>query len=111
MSERDMTTPHEVWTTRESLAKVHPGPPRSQARKRDKPMPSSASPKPATDHPRWGSIALAAETVGCSDRTIRRWISEGRLTGYRLGSRAIRVDLNELDALFQPIPAAGERIA
>jgi len=39
-----------------------------------------------------------------STRTLRRYISHGRLTGYRVGSRLIKVDLNELDAIAHPIP-------
>lgn len=52
------------------------------------------------------SIADAAEYAGCSDKTIRRLIYSGRLTGYRLGSKLIRVDLDELIATMAPIPAA-----
>ncbi len=53
-------------------------------------------------------ITVAAEHVGCHSRTIRRYIAAGRLTGYRMGPRLIRVDLNELDALLRPIPTAGD---
>lgn len=52
------------------------------------------------------SIADAADYAGCSDKTIRRLIYSGRLTGYRLGSKLIRVDLDELNATIAPIPAA-----
>ncbi len=54
-----------------------------------------------------GTIADAAAYMGCTPRTIRRYIAAGRLTGYRLGARAIRVDLDALDALLTPIPTAG----
>lgn len=59
------------------------------------------------------SINQAAEYAACSTKTIRRYISAGRLTGYRMGKRLIRVDLNELDELIKPIPSAagGERHA
>lgn len=53
------------------------------------------------------SIATAAEHGGCHPKTIRRRIADGSLTGYRMGPRLIRVDLNELDALLSPIPTAG----
>ena len=53
------------------------------------------------------SIIIAAEHFGVSDKTIRRYISQGRLTGYRFGKRLIRVDLAELDQSLQPIPTAG----
>ena len=50
------------------------------------------------------SIAAAANALGVSTRTVRRYISDGRLTGYRMGPRLIRVDLAEVDALLSPIP-------
>ncbi len=54
------------------------------------------------------SIAQAAEHIGVNPRTIRRRIADGCLTGYRMGPRLIRVDLNELDAILRPIPTAGD---
>lgn len=48
----------------------------------------------------------AAEYAWVSPKTIRRRIADGTLTGYRLGPRLLRVDLNELDATFRPIPVA-----
>lgn len=57
---------------------------------------------------RLASIADAAEYAGLSDRTLRRYISQGRLTGYRAGVRLIKVDLNEVDErIIRPIPAVG----
>jgi len=56
---------------------------------------------------RWLSQAAAAEHLGVTDRTIRNYVARGTLKGYRLkGSRLIRVDLNEVDALLRPIPTA-----
>lgn len=52
------------------------------------------------------SPAVAADYASVHTDTIRRYISQGRLTGYRMGRRLIRVDLNELDAMLQPIPTA-----
>ena len=47
----------------------------------------------------------AARAIGVGDRTIRNWISEGLITGYRLPSgRAIRVDLDEIVAMIKVIP-------
>lgn len=53
------------------------------------------------------SISIAAVELGVCDKTIRRLISRGQLTGYRIGTRALRVDLNEVDGLAKPIPTAG----
>jgi excisionase family DNA binding protein len=54
--------------------------------------------------PRYASLKQAAEQHNCNERTLRRYIASGRLTGYRFGPRMIRIDLNELDALMAPIP-------
>ena len=56
---------------------------------------------------RYASIDAAAAFVGVNPRTIRRRIAAGELTGYRIGKRLIRVDLNEVDAILRPIPTAG----
>lgn len=46
----------------------------------------------------------AAERWDVSIDTIRRLISTGKITGYRLNNRIIRVDLAEVDAAFRQIP-------
>lgn len=55
---------------------------------------------------RWGGLTLAADYIGVSEKTIRRMIALGEITGYRMGKRLIRVDLDELDALMKPMPNA-----
>jgi excisionase family DNA binding protein len=50
------------------------------------------------------SIPHAAEYAAVSNDTIRRRIASGHLTGYRLGTRIIRVDLDEVDGLLKTIP-------
>lgn len=45
----------------------------------------------------------AAEHLGVNPRTIRRYIASGRLTGYRVGPRLIKIDLDELESLLTPI--------
>ncbi len=51
-------------------------------------------------------LAEAADYYGVCTKTLRRRISEGSLTAYRLpgASRLIRVDVAELDAALAPIP-------
>jgi excisionase family DNA binding protein len=50
---------------------------------------------------RYASVADAAEYLGVTDRTIRQMIADGRLTGFRgLGSRVLRVDLNQVDRVM-----------
>jgi len=56
------------------------------------------------------SLLDAAEFAGVHPRTIRRRVADGTLTGYRMGPRLLRIDLNELDAMLRPIPA-GDRNA
>ena len=52
-------------------------------------------------------LAPAAEQYGVCTKTLRRMVARGDLTGYRLGSRIILVDLDELETrLLKPIPTA-----
>lgn len=71
-------------------------------------MNATASPR------RWLSQAEAADYLGVTDRTIRNYIRRGTLKGHRVrGSRLVRIDRAELDALMRPIPSArgGEDVA
>ena len=52
------------------------------------------------------SLAVAAAYADVSTRTLRRYISTGRLTGYRVGPRLVKIDLNELVRMVRPIPTA-----
>lgn len=52
------------------------------------------------------SLDEAAEYLGVSTLTCRRWIASGRIRAYRVGPKFIRVDLDEVDGLLEPIPAA-----
>jgi len=55
------------------------------------------------------SLTVASEYADVSTKTMRRWIAESKVPGYRAG-RLIKVDLNELDAALRPIPTAGGAI-
>lgn len=56
---------------------------------------------------RWLSQVEAAEYIGVTDRTIRNYIARGFLPARRIrGSRAIRIDVTELEKLLQPVPSA-----
>ena len=46
-------------------------------------------------------VQRGAEYLGVSGRTIRQMISDGRLTGYRNGTKLVRLDLNEIDASME----------
>lgn len=47
------------------------------------------------------TVSQAADYVMVHPATIRRRIASGEITGYRLGSRVIRVDLDELGQLLK----------
>ena len=53
---------------------------------------------------RWASPTEAAEYFGVKPKMLRRMVAKGKVTGYRMGTRIIRYDLAELDALMRPIP-------
>ena len=56
---------------------------------------------------RWLNQAEAADYLGVTDRTIRAYISRGDLPGNRVrGSRLVRIDRADLDAMLRPIPTA-----
>ncbi|GAA4474148.1 hypothetical protein GCM10023094_09210 [Rhodococcus olei] len=55
---------------------------------------------------RLASIAQAAEEYGVCSKTIRRYISAGRISAFRFGPRMIRVDLEEIDAMLYPLATA-----
>ena len=63
-------------------------------------MPSRRKPR------RLAGTTQAAEYAGLCTRTIYRYIADGRLTGYRVGPKLIKIDLDELDAITKPIAAA-----
>jgi excisionase family DNA binding protein len=65
-----------------------------------------AVPVQNTTRRRYVKIADAAEYLQVTDRTIRQMIADGRLTGYRSGTRLVRVDLDELDAAMRPFGGA-----
>lgn len=55
---------------------------------------------------RYLAISEAATIFDVHHSTVRRWISQGRITGYRLGPRMLRVDLNEIESMLRPLATA-----
>jgi excisionase family DNA binding protein len=43
-------------------------------------------------------IPEAAAYLGVNERTIRNMLYDGRLTGYKLGPRVVRIRLSAIDA-------------
>jgi len=65
--------------------------------------PVNGSGRPAR---RLASLAKAGKEYDVSEKTVRRWISSGLITGYRVG-KLVKVDLDEIEAkVVEVIPAA-----
>lgn len=47
---------------------------------------------------RWATVQQAAEYLGVHTRTVRRLIARGELPAHHVGSKMVRVDLDEIDA-------------
>ena len=72
-----------------------------------------AAKRPTSTNPprRYATLETAAEYLVCSVRHVRDMIARGEITGYRMGSKSVRVDLNELDAALTVIPTGGRLAA
>lgn len=58
------------------------------------------------------TLADAALRAQTSQKTIRRRIAEGHLPAMRMaGSRLLRIDPADLDALFRPVPTTTVDVA
>ena len=58
----------------------------------------------ATTPRRLISLAEAADTLGVSTKTVRRYIAAGDLDAVRLGRRTIRVKTESIDGLIDAHP-------
>lgn len=56
-----------------------------------------------TTAPNFQTIEDAAERYKVNPRTIRRLIEAKKITVYKIGSKIIRIDVNETDALFREV--------
>lgn len=50
---------------------------------------------------RYAKITEAAEYLDVHPATVRQKLASGDITGYWLGPRILRVDLNEIDAVME----------
>jgi len=41
-------------------------------------------------------------------KTVRRWIASGLVTGYRVGDRLVKLDLNEVEAKIVTVVIAAD---
>lgn len=67
---------------------------------------SSSRSRSASGDDGYQTIENAAAYLDCSTKTVRRYITEGLLPGYRLGPRQIRVRQSDVEALAKPIEPA-----
>src|SRR4051812_6545917 len=63
-----------------------------------------AAPLPG-DPERLATLAEAADALGLHQRTVRRWIDYGLLPGYKVGLRAVRVRVADVNRLVTNMPA------
>jgi len=63
-------------------------------------------------YPSTGSLTVTevAERLNVSEKTVRVMIASGELPAYRIGSRLIRIRLEDFEALWKPVLGGG-RIA
>jgi excisionase family DNA binding protein len=65
-------------------------------------MTTQAQPEQVIEERRWLSLAEGAIYTGFSEKTLRKWISDGRLKAWRAWHNGdIRLLRTDLDALFQ----------
>jgi excisionase family DNA binding protein len=57
-------------------------------------------------HPDLMGLPEAADYCGVGYRTLRRWISDGRLEAVRVGPRLLFVKAADCDALMTPVGGA-----
>lgn len=66
----------------------------------------SAKSRPNTRDRRRPELISLQGFGGCCDvdeRTVRRWIAEGRINAFRVGARLIKIDVAELDKVMRPV--------
>lgn len=68
------------------------------------PPTTTTTPAASTGARRLVSLAEAAEILGLSTKTIRRYIAAGELDAVRLGRRVIRIKAESLDRLIDGQP-------
>lgn len=51
--------------------------------------------------PNFQSIDVTAERYNVSPRTIRRLIHNGTINPLNIGSKIVRIDVNETDSIFR----------
>jgi hypothetical protein len=55
------------------------------------------------------TLTQAAAESGRHRVTLRRWVAEGKIHGWRQGDKLLIVDLDEVDKLTKPVTLAAGR--
>lgn len=55
------------------------------------------------------TLAVAAEMLGCGDKTVRRMIARGEIAARRIGPRMLRVEAASLAEVGRPVSIAATR--
>lgn len=50
------------------------------------------------------SIGEAADYLAVTERSVRRYIAEGKIPGYRVGEKLVRLRVEDVSALVVRIP-------
>jgi excisionase family DNA binding protein len=58
---------------------------------------------PTDELPPWPSVQQVAAWLDVDQKTVRRYIAQGRLKGVRIGPKLIRIERESLLALVKPI--------
>ncbi|MCT9000795.1 helix-turn-helix transcriptional regulator [Microbacterium memoriense] len=59
-----------------------------------------------TPAPEWLTLRDTAERLSISEKSVRRWIADGRLKAVRIGPRLLRVDADSILAVAEPLTVA-----
>ncbi|MER3387940.1 MAG: helix-turn-helix domain-containing protein [Microcella pacifica] len=63
----------------------------------------------STASPQYVTIATAAERLSVSEKSVRRWISQGELPAVRVAGRLIRIPADALADLGRPLQVRAGR--
>ncbi len=69
-------------------------------------MPTPTGRRPAAR--RLASVQAVAAMYDVDPKTVRRWIASGLVTGYRVGDRLVKLDLNEVEAKVVTVVIAAD---
>lgn len=54
----------------------------------------------------WLTATTVCEHLDITDKTLRRYVAEGKIPAYRMGGRLLRFKAEDVDALMTRVPTA-----